>query len=90
MERSENRTVEAKNRAAEEWLFETIVTLEEERLLPDFYARLGLIVPANGVCIVETVWPYIRDHYCCRDGRFDLERACRDMLGFSYVKSLGR
>ena len=66
----------------EAWLFNALVDLEDQGLLGDFCRHVSLAIPVASEVIAEGVWPLIRGKYDLGDGRYDVARAGRDLLGF--------
>ena len=66
----------------EAWLFNALVDLEDQDLLGDFCRHVSLAIPVASEVIAEGVWPLIRGKYDLGDGRYDVARAGRDLLGF--------
>lgn len=77
-------------RATEEWIFEAAVSLEDQGLLGEYCDQIGIKTMALHPVLVESAWPHIRAHYSCGRDKLDVTRACRDMLGFSFIECQSR
>jgi hypothetical protein len=66
----------------EEWLFNTLVDLEDEGLLGDYCRHLSIAVPVDATVIAEGIWPIIKERYLLADGRIDVTTASRELLAF--------